>query len=108
MAIKDTCKKMTVLLEEIQKDLPKAEGGNKAAAQRVRTNSIKLEKVAKLYRKESVKAGKAKKRGATTKKRTTKKKVTPKKVVKKAVKTVKKAIPTTKKRKTTTRRRKKR
>ncbi|MFN0065863.1 MAG: histone [Chlamydiales bacterium] len=55
MAIKDTCKTMRELLDMIQKDMDKAEAGNKAAAQRVRTNSIKLEKVAKVYRKESVK-----------------------------------------------------
>lgn len=50
MALKDTAK-MRDLLESIQRDLDKAERGNKAAAQRVRTDSIKLEKVAKVYRK---------------------------------------------------------
>lgn len=59
MALKDTCKTMRSLLECIQADLDKAEAGNKAAAQRVRTCSIKLEKAAKLYRKESVKAEKS-------------------------------------------------
>ncbi|AHK63513.1 hypothetical protein BOKEGFJH_00636 [Chlamydia avium] len=59
MALKDTAKKMRDLLESIQHDLDKAEKGNKAAAQRVRTDSIKLEKIAKLYRKESIKAEKA-------------------------------------------------
>ena len=38
-------------------DLTKAVGGNKAAAQRVRVNTVALEKVAKLYRKESVSSG---------------------------------------------------
>lgn len=59
MALKDTCNMMHILLNALQEDLIKAENGNKAAAQRVRTASIKLEKTAKLYRKESVKAEKS-------------------------------------------------
>src|ERR1700733_15418285 len=59
MALKDTCKTMRHLLENILGDLEKAEEGNKAAAQRVRTDSIKFEKAAKLYRKESIKADKS-------------------------------------------------
>ena len=59
MNLKDTCKAMTGLLESIQADLAKAEAGNKAAAQRVRTHTIRLEKVAKVYRKESIKAEKS-------------------------------------------------
>jgi hypothetical protein len=55
MAIKDTYKHMRDLLAHITQDLSKAEGGNKAASQRVRTGTVKLEKVAKLYRKESIK-----------------------------------------------------
>jgi hypothetical protein len=58
MALKDTCKSLKSLLEGILGDLEKAEAGNKAAAQRVRTQSIKFEKAAKLYRKESIKADK--------------------------------------------------
>ena len=54
MALSTTCKKMSQLLEEISSDLAKAVGGNKAAAQRVRVHTVALEKVAKLYRKESV------------------------------------------------------
>lgn len=54
MAIKDTFKHMKDLLNNITSDLDKSEGGNKAAAQRVRTGTVKLEKVAKLYRKESI------------------------------------------------------
>lgn len=42
------------LLEQISIDLEKAIGGNKAAAQRVRTGTIKLEKVSKDYRKKSI------------------------------------------------------
>ncbi|MDF2549107.1 MAG: hypothetical protein K0S07_174 [Chlamydiales bacterium] len=45
---------MRELLEQITKDLEKAENGNKAASQRVRTGTVKLEKVAKVYRKESI------------------------------------------------------
>jgi Histone H1-like protein Hc1 len=59
MALKDTCKTMRTLLETIMSDLEKAESGIKAASQRVRTTTIKFEKVAKLYRKESIKADKS-------------------------------------------------
>jgi hypothetical protein len=59
MALKDTCKTLKTILETILADLDKAEAGNKAAAQRVRTYSIKFEKAAKLYRKESIKADKS-------------------------------------------------
>lgn len=55
MALKDTFKHMRDLLSQITHDLEKADGGNKAASQRVRTATVKLEKVAKLYRKESIK-----------------------------------------------------
>jgi DNA-binding protein H-NS len=54
MAIKDTTKHMRDLLNNIGTDLNKAENGNKAASQRVRTATVKLEKVAKAYRKESI------------------------------------------------------
>ena len=54
---------MMELLEKVYEDLVKAvEKENKAAAQRVRTGSIRLEKVAKLFRKESVKEMPKKKR----------------------------------------------
>lgn len=58
MALKDTITTMKNLLTCISKDIEKANRGNKAASQRVRTSTIKLEKVAKLFRKESVAAGK--------------------------------------------------
>lgn len=58
MAIKDTYKHLKDLLLAITHDLDKAEGGNKAASQRVRTGTVKLEKVAKLFRKESIKSEK--------------------------------------------------
>ena len=80
MAIKDTIRKMENLLEEISCDLEKAQRGNNAAAQRVRTGTIRLEKIAKLYRKESVKHAKssAGKKKTATKRKTTAKKAAPK------------------------------
>ncbi len=45
---------MRKLLMEICVDLEKAVNGNKTASQRVRVHTIELEKIAKLYRKESV------------------------------------------------------
>lgn len=47
-------KEMHFLLDNISLDLHKAEHGNKAASQRVRTGTVRLEKIAKMYRKESV------------------------------------------------------
>lgn len=58
MALKDTIKKMHEMLESMKKDLIKAEKDNRAASQRVRTGSIKFSKIAKIFRKESVAAGK--------------------------------------------------
>lgn len=54
MALKETTKQLKDLLNHIVHDVEKADGGNKAAAQRVRTGTVKLEKVAKRYRKESI------------------------------------------------------
>lgn len=54
MSIKDTFKQMRELLNNIVADLDKSENGNKAASQRVRTGTVKLEKLAKSYRKESI------------------------------------------------------
>lgn len=65
MALNNTINTMNLLLAAITKDLTKAVRGNKAASQRVRTGTIKLEKVAKVYRKESItaeKSGKVKKK----------------------------------------------
>ncbi|MCB1181138.1 MAG: histone [Chlamydiia bacterium] len=74
MTLKDSYQKMRELLECIAGDLEKAEAGNKAAAQRVRICTIKFEKVAKLYRKESVEAGKLEKTPAVKKEAIIKKK----------------------------------
>lgn len=99
MSLKDTIKKMNTSLADLVADLEKAERGNKTASQRVRTGSIHFAKLAKLYRKESVKSekeskGKPKvpKKKATSKKVARKKTVTPKKAVakKKPVKKAKK------------------
>jgi hypothetical protein len=54
MSLSNTFKQMKELLHHITVDLEKSENGNKAASQRVRTGTVKLEKVAKLYRKESI------------------------------------------------------
>lgn len=54
MALNDTIKRMRELLGGISVDLEKSVGGNKAASQRVRTSTIRLEKIAKNYRKESI------------------------------------------------------
>lgn len=59
MGLKETTKTMYGLLSKITHDLAKSERGNRAAAQRVRTGTVKLEKVAKRYRKESVEELKA-------------------------------------------------
>lgn len=71
MALKDTMSAMRTLLHSVAHDLDKSGNGNKAASQRVRTGTIKLEKVAKMYRKESVaaekKGGKAPKKAAAKK-----------------------------------------
>lgn len=68
MVLKDTVSRMKDLLECVTKDLSKAVGGNKAASQRVRTGTIKLEKTAKMYRKESVAAEKKMKKEKPSKK----------------------------------------
>ena len=45
---------MRSLLAQIAVDLKKAANGNRAASQRVRVDTIELEKMAKCYRKESI------------------------------------------------------
>ena len=59
MSIVETVKEMRHLLASLTIDLEKAAYGNKAASQRVRTGTIKLEKGAKKFRKESIKAEKS-------------------------------------------------
>jgi DNA-binding protein H-NS len=54
MALQTTINNLKDLLSKITQDLHKAEGGNKAASQRVRTMTVRLEKIAKGFRKESI------------------------------------------------------
>ncbi len=65
MLLKDTINLMRHQLFELSKNLEKAARGNQAAAQRVRTGSVKFAKTAKVFRKESLhdEKGKMKKRG---------------------------------------------
>lgn len=80
MALAQTVKGVRELLTRIAHDLNKAEKGNKAASQRVRTGSIKLEKLAKLYRKESIQEEKKRtKRGSKKPSKKAGKKPAPKK-----------------------------
>ncbi len=79
MALKDTINQVRQLLIELSHDLEKAAEGNRAAAQRVRTNSIKFAKVSKAYRKESVAAEKGTKKGKKAPKKTAPKPVRKKK-----------------------------
>ena len=72
MAIKETVQIMRTLLLDLSKDLEKAYLGNKTAAQRVRVNTILLEKAGKLFRKESIASEKKSLKSA--KRRTNKKK----------------------------------
>ncbi|MBX9923002.1 MAG: hypothetical protein K2Y01_02730 [Rhabdochlamydiaceae bacterium] len=82
MGLKETVNQMRKLLSEINVDLEKSANGNKAASQRVRVHTIDLEKVAKLYRKESVNAEKkslGKAKSGSTKKTASKKSAAKKK-----------------------------
>ena len=58
MSLQDTIKEVRSLLANLTIDIEKAANGNKAASQRVRTGTVRLEKVGKKYRKESIKAEK--------------------------------------------------
>ncbi len=81
MALKNTVKDVHHLLARITHDLQKSEKGNKAAAQRVRTSTIKLEKLAKVYRKESIAEDKKSKGKSPAKKKVAAKKAPAKKKV---------------------------
>lgn len=54
MSLIKTTELLQELCEAILQDIPKVNKGNKSAAQRVRTNTIKLTKVAKGWRKFSL------------------------------------------------------
>lgn len=105
MALKTTMEHMKKMLLEISHDLEKAARGNKAAAQRVRTTTIKFAKTAKQYRKESIGGSTTKRKKATKKKVVRKKAATRKKVAKKRAPARKKAVRKVAKRKTTARKR---
>ena len=59
MSLNETMNQLNHLLMSVSKDLTKVQRGNKAAAQRVRVGTIKLEKISKVFRKESVLAEKS-------------------------------------------------
>lgn len=59
MSLNETMNKLEHILVGISKDLNKVSRGNRAAAQRVRVSTIRLEKVGKQFRKESVAAEKS-------------------------------------------------
>ncbi len=72
MALNETKARLENLLTSLTKDLMKVGRGNKSAAQRVRVGTIRLEKVGKQFRKESVdaeKSGKFRKKKVRKKKR---------------------------------------
>lgn len=80
MALQSTISHLKDMLSRISQDLMKAESGNKAAAQRVRTTSVRFEKLAKTYRKESIqseKQTKGSKRSTSRKPTATKAKTSP-------------------------------
>lgn len=58
MKMEEVVQHMRALLMTLYEDIIKADRGNKAAAQRVRTGTILLEKLAKIYRKQSAKLAK--------------------------------------------------
>jgi hypothetical protein len=55
MDLKNRIDQMQKFLNLLSKDLSKASKGNKTASQRVRTGTISFSKMAKSFRKESVK-----------------------------------------------------
>jgi len=66
MALKETIPTLRQHLQALCRDLEKAASGNKAAAQRVRTESILFAKTAKAYRKESLQAEKTKRKKSSS------------------------------------------
>ena len=56
MALQDTLHDLQLLVTAVAKDLGKVSRGNRSAAQRVRVGTISLQKVGKLFRKESLQA----------------------------------------------------
>jgi len=60
MALMDTVETMKRMLVEMQTELEDVVRGNKAASKRVRKATLNFAKIAKVFRKESVEAGKVK------------------------------------------------
>lgn len=58
MALNETIETMKKIIADILRELEDAERGNKAAALRVRKATLNFAKISKVYRKESVEAGK--------------------------------------------------
>lgn len=58
MALNDTMQRLHHLIGQIAKDLVKVSRGNHSAAQRVRVWTLHLQKLGKLFRKESLTAEK--------------------------------------------------
>ncbi len=69
MSLSDTMSKLEHILVAVSKDLVKVARGNKSAAQRVRVGTLRLEKVGKQFRKESVAAVKKPKKKTKKRKR---------------------------------------
>ena len=69
MSLSDTMGKLENILTGLTKDLVKVGRGNRAAAQRVRVGTLRLEKVGKQFRKESVAVEKKPKKKAKKRKR---------------------------------------
>jgi hypothetical protein len=67
MSLTQTTDLLVDLLETILIDVPKMEKGNKTAAQRIRTNTVKLSKVSKEWRKLSLHSEKKKTKKKTSK-----------------------------------------
>ena len=72
MSLAETMNKLETIIDTIAKDLEKVTRGNASAAQRVRVSTLRLEKVGKQFRKESVaaeKTGKLRKKKPKKRKR---------------------------------------
>ncbi len=54
MSFLQTTEELVDLLQTILEDVPKMLRGNKTAAQRIRTKTVKITKVSKIWRKESL------------------------------------------------------
>jgi hypothetical protein len=74
MSLAETMGKLEQILGTVIKDLTKVGRGNKSAAQRVRVGTLRLEKIGKQFRKESVHAEKAAKLRKASKRKNKKRK----------------------------------